>query len=287
VTANLISAADSSQLWSGRYNKEMADLFDLQDEIAQAIAAALQVRLSGTSVPSQRYEPNLPAYDALLKARHYYGLFRSELFPRMKECFEQAIALDPKFALAHCEYGMYFVSMTIVGALPANDALPKARDQAQRALDLDPSLPEGNAMLGWVAAFLEYDWKEAEMRFRLAMAHDPVPVFVRLCYAVAYLLLTGRAADAVQQFETALRADPLNLFLRLNRIGQTKPNISINKGPGWAWLSQWHGGKCDRGGRAGPTACFHALARLGGLRGRRQATGLRHVNPPRHRRPSS
>jgi hypothetical protein len=123
--------------------------------------------------------------------------------------------LDPKFALAHCEYGRYFGAMAIAGALPANQALPLVRFQAQEALELDPSLPEGHAMLGWVAAFLDYDWKEVERHFRLAIARDPVPVFVRRNYAQAYLLPTGRTAEAVQQLGLALQEDPLNVFCEL------------------------------------------------------------------------
>ncbi len=119
--------------------------------------------------------------------------------------------LDPKFALAHCAYGVYFLAMATAGVLPANQALPMACSQAQKALELDPSLPEGHAMLGVVAANLEYDWKEAEGRFRLAMARDPVPIFVPDWYAIAYVLRTGHAAEALQQVELALEEDPLNL----------------------------------------------------------------------------
>jgi tetratricopeptide (TPR) repeat protein len=197
----------------------MADLFDLQDEIAQSIASALQVKLSGIPAPLQQYKPRLPAYEALLKARHYNGTFRPDLLPRAKECFEQAIALDPKFALAHCEYAFYFYTMAVVGALPANQALPLMRSQARKALELDPSLPEGHAMLGYVTAFLEYDWKEAEKLFRLAMSRDPVPVLVRSLYAFNYLLPTGRPVEALQQLELALQEDPLNLFSRTQRAG--------------------------------------------------------------------
>jgi eukaryotic-like serine/threonine-protein kinase len=217
VTAQLIDAADGSHLWSERYDRELADVFAVQDEIAQAIASALQVQLSGTPGPLQQYKPSLPAYEALLKARHYMGAGRPDLFTRVKECYQQAIALDPKFALAQCEYGMYFAAMAIVGALPANEAFPRMRSQARKALELDPSLPEGHAMLGYTAAFFEYDWKEAERRFGLAMARDPVPGFVRHLYAAAYLLLTGRAAEAVQQIDLALQEDPLNLLLRNSR----------------------------------------------------------------------
>jgi serine/threonine-protein kinase len=217
VTAQLINAGDGYHLWSQRYDREMADLFDLQDEIAQAIASTLQVKLSGAPAPFQHHKPNLPAYEALLQARHHLGSFRPELLPRIKECFEQAIALDPKFALAHCEYGGYFGAMALVGTLPANYALPRMRSLAEAALELDPCLPEGHAMLGYVAACLEHDWKEAEKRFHVAMARDPVPVFVRLYYVMGYLLPTGRAAEAVQQIDLAVAGDPLNLTLRVYR----------------------------------------------------------------------
>ena len=213
VTAQLINAHDGYHLWSQRYDRDMADLFDLQDEIAQSIASALHVKLAGTPVP---YKPSLPAYEALLKARYCFGTFRPDLLAHAKECYEQAIALDPKFAQAHCEYGNYFWGLALAGALPANQAFPMIRSLAERALELDPSLPDGHAMSGIVAVYLEYDWKEAERRFRLAMARDPVSVNVRLYYTW-YLQLVGRPTEAVQQMNLGLQADPLNLTLRQNR----------------------------------------------------------------------
>ncbi len=213
VTAQLINARDGYHLWSQRYDRQMADLFDLQDEIAQSIASALHVKLSGTPAPNK---PSLPAYEALLKARYYYGTFRPDLLPQAKECFEQAIALDPKFTLARCEYGNYFWGMALAGALPANQALPLIRSIAEKALELDASLSDAHAMSGMVAACLEYDWKEAERRFRLALSRDPVPSNVRLYYSL-YLLLIGRTVEAVQQTERGLQEDPLNLLLRNNR----------------------------------------------------------------------
>ncbi len=216
VTAQLIDASDGSHLWSERYDRELADVFAVQDEIAQAIASALQVKLSGTPAALPQYKPSLPAYEALLKARYYLGQFRPDLYPRIKECFDQAIALDPKFALAHAEYGIYFIAMVNLGALPANQGLPRVRAQARRALELDPSLPDGHAMLGAVAAYLDYDWTEAERCFRVAMARDPVQPQVRW-HAAICLLSTGRAAEAVRQMDLALQEDPLNSLFRASR----------------------------------------------------------------------
>ena len=216
VTAQLIDAQDGYHLWSQRYDREMADLFDLQDEIAKAIASALQVKLSGTPAAREPYKPNLPAYEALLKARHYIQSFQPAFFPRIKESFEQAIALDPRFALAHCEYGLYFIQMAIIGAMPADLALPLVRAHAQKALELDPSIPEGHAMSGAASAFLEYDWKEVERRFHLAMGHHPVSPLVRFLYAGSCLMPMGRVDEAIQQVELALQEDPLNPVMQLN-----------------------------------------------------------------------
>ena len=194
----------------------MADLFAVQDEIAPAIASALQVTLSGTPAAFMQYKPSLPAYEALLKGRHYRGLIRRELLPRAKECFEQAIALDPRFVQAHCEYGIYFMMMVVLGLVAPGEGWSMVRSQAQKALDMDRSLPEGHAMLGTVAGSLEYDWQGAERHFHRAMAHDPVAVNVRLYYSL-HLMKIGRPAEAVQQAELGLREDPLNVLLQVNR----------------------------------------------------------------------
>jgi TolB-like protein/tRNA A-37 threonylcarbamoyl transferase component Bud32 len=217
VMAQLINAADGYHLWSQRYDREMADIFELQDEIAQAIASALHLKLSGTPAAREQYKPSLPAYEALLKARYYIGRMNPDVLPRIKESFEQAIALDPKFALAHCEYGIYFLMMAVLGSLPANQVLPLVRAHAQKALELDASIPEGHAMLGLASAFLEYDWKEAERHFHTAVAHQPVPPLVRILYAASCLTPAGRETEAVQQVELALQEDPLNPLMQIQR----------------------------------------------------------------------
>jgi len=214
VTAQLINAQDGSHLWSERYDRELADVFAIQDEIAQAIAAALQMKLSAE--PAGHYTPNLPAYEAFLKGRHHLAKFTQESLARSRECLEQAIALDPKFALAHSELGGYFLSRTVLGLMPAHEAMPLVRAEAQKALDLDPALPEAQAMLGMVAGVYQCDWKEAERRFRLAMARDPVPAFVRQLYGFYYLLASGRPQEAAEELDRACKQDPLALMVRTN-----------------------------------------------------------------------
>ena len=216
VAAQLINAADGYHLWSERYDREMSDIFAIQDEIAQAIVAALQVTLSGESVPVRRYTPKLPAYEAYLKALYYMQKFTPETMSRSRECFEEAILLDPEFALAHSAFGNYFAQLATYDLLPAHEAMPRVRLEARKALDIDPSLQEGHAMLGMVAALYDYDWTEAERHFQLATAHEPVPAQVREYYGMYYLLPVGRYKEAVEQQERARKEDPLNLFGRVS-----------------------------------------------------------------------
>jgi TolB-like protein/Tfp pilus assembly protein PilF len=210
VAAQLINADDGSHLWSERYDREMADVFAIQDEIAQAIATALSLKL----VSETRYIPKLPAYEAYLKARHHLPKLTPESLVRSREYLEQAIALDPKFALAHVGLGDCFLNRAFPGFLPAREAMPLVREAAQKALDIDPSLPEGHALLGVVAGVYDYDWREAERRFRLAAAHDPVPAYVRDLHGVFYLLPSGRPQEAAEELERALKPDPLAVIVR-------------------------------------------------------------------------
>lgn len=256
VTAQLISAGDGYHLWSERYDREMADVFIMQDEIAQAIASALQVKLSGQTSPQpRRYTPSVPAFEALLKARHHTAQFTPESFKKAKECFEQAIAIDPHFALAHAEFGLAFLVAAILTILPARQAMPLVRIHAEKALEIDQVLPEAHQGLGVVAALFDYDWREAERRFKQAMSHEPVSAFVRLNYAAWYLTFVGRFDEAVTEFRRALQEDPLNTGGRLvltsclilkgdldEAVAEARQSLEINPGfaPAWSQLSLIH-----------------------------------------------
>jgi serine/threonine-protein kinase len=213
VTAQLIDAEGGHHLWSERYDREMADVFAIQDDIAQAIASALQTKLSVAPAVLRRYTPNLPAYDAYLKALHDMGHKTPEQLAPARKWLEQAIAFDPHFALAHSTLGFYFLRQAVSGLLPAHEAMPLVREAAQTALSIDPSLPEAHALLGAVAAIYDYDWVEAGRLFRLATRGQSVPPIVRFT-SMLYLLPAGRPQDAVAECERALDEDPLNLVGR-------------------------------------------------------------------------
>jgi tetratricopeptide (TPR) repeat protein len=164
----------------------------------------------------RHYTPRLPAYEAYLKARHHLAKVNPESLARSREYYDEAIALDAGFALAHIGLAEHYLLLTFsTSLLPAHEAMPLVRACARKALELDPSLPEARGMLGVVAAVYDYDWKDAQRLFRLAMAHEPVSPPVREYYGYLYLLPMGRPEDAVEELRKALTEDPLNLMFRL------------------------------------------------------------------------
>jgi serine/threonine-protein kinase len=213
VTAQLIKVADGFHLWSERYDREMTDIFAIQDEITQAIAAALRMRLTPDSAASRPYTPNLRAYEAYLKSRDYFFKPSQESLTRVKESVEHAIRLDPKFALAYSMLGIYYTMLANLGVRPAREVIPLARAAELDALRVDPSLPEAHALLG-VCDGIDYEWRAAESRWRLAMPRDPVSRDVRFWYGNHYLLPIGRIAEAVEAMAWGLELDPLNLVYR-------------------------------------------------------------------------
>lgn len=214
VTAQLINVSDGYHLWSDRYDGELSDVFAVQDEIATAIATALKVKLSG-SAGRARYTPKLASYEAYLKGVHEAQKLTPDGLSRSQGWFEQAIALDPNFALAHSMFGFHYLQRANYGLVPAHTAMPLVRREAGRALDIDASLPEGHAMLGIVSSLYDYDWERAERQFETAMAMDPVPSQVRRYHALYYLLPVGRYDEAAEQCARALNEDPLDVMGRL------------------------------------------------------------------------
>jgi len=179
----------------------------VQDEIAQAIAAALEVKLA---VRAERHKPSLPAYDAYLKYRHHIWGFTPDSLQRSRDCLEQAPVLDPQFALPYVGLADLHIGSAAVGAMTSHEAMPRARALAERALELDPNLPEAHAMLGIVAGHYDLNWKEAEQRFRKAMALEPISCHLRAWYAQLYLLSMGQAEEARRQMTRVLEEDPLS-----------------------------------------------------------------------------
>lgn len=214
VTAQLIAAADGTHLWSERYDRELADVFAVQDEISRAIAEALKVKLSPQAAARPRHTPALPAYEALLKARHLHWKVTAESMEQAGLFYEKAIALDPQFALAHVEYAEYLFGRTSVGMSSLREVVHASRALALRSLELDPFLADAHGCLCLLAASHDYDWKEARRQFLLATPGGRGSPLTHLSCGWGYLLASGRRDEAVEQLQLAVQGDPLHLTYR-------------------------------------------------------------------------
>jgi len=216
VTAQLINAENGYHLWSERYDREMADVFAIQDEIAQAIAGTLEVELTRHPSHMREYRPNVPAYEAYLRGRHHLIKLTAESWARAKESFEEAIARDPKYARPHAGLGWGYLVAGTNGVLLLRKVVPLARVEAQKALELNPSEPGPHFLLGALAAY-DYNWKEAAEHFRVAIAAtslSTVPANTRWAYAAFYLAPFGRFRESVAELQRAVEQDPLNASWR-------------------------------------------------------------------------
>jgi serine/threonine-protein kinase len=215
VTAQLIKVADGFHLWSERYDRELTDIFALQDEVTHAIATALRVKLSPETAPPRRHMPDLRAYEAYLKALDHWSRPTSESMERAKEYIDRAVTLDPEFAPAHFALGLYYSMIASLGIRPTREVIPLGRAAVHEALRIDPSMPEAHAILGaWTGGYDDYDWHKADQHWRVALAREPVSCHVRFWYGNHYLHPLGRFQDALDAMATGLEGDPINLLYR-------------------------------------------------------------------------
>jgi Tfp pilus assembly protein PilF len=209
VTAQLIRISDESHLWSERYDREMTDIFAIQDEISQAIAGALKVKL----VAPQRSTANVEAFQHYLKGLYWYQRYTGESLTKAEESFKRALEIDPNYAPAWAGLAVFYYGVAALCIKRAAEMAPLAKSAAERALAIDPTLSEAHSVLGLVSGAVEYDWKAAERHFLTAMTVDPVPPLVRLRYALYYLTPQRRLDEAVEQYRRALETDPLSMLV--------------------------------------------------------------------------
>jgi TolB-like protein len=209
VTAQLIDARDGRHLWSELYDREVADVFAIQNEIGEAISAALRLRLA------PRVEPiDIEAYQLRLKGRHYLLQLSQEGLAKAKACFEQARVIDPRYAAAHSALAEHHHTMYVMGLEPAETQAPLARAAAEEALLIDPDHGEAHSVLAALANTVDYRWDEAEMLHRRARATEPVSSIILYRHVIWHLLPLKRVAEADARLRTGLAIDPLNMELQ-------------------------------------------------------------------------
>jgi serine/threonine-protein kinase len=209
VTAQLIHAADGSHLWSERYDRDMTDVFAVQDEVGQAISEALKVRLAPRTQTA-----NIAAWQLFLKGRYHLYRYTPESAARARECFEQALAIDPDYAVGYSGLANYYYVVGVLELRPPLEVAPLCKSAAGKALMIDPGNSDAHSILGAMAGVFDFDWKSAETHFRKAMASEPIPPLVRFRYLNFYLLPRGRSAEAVEQSRLAIETDPVSVVLQ-------------------------------------------------------------------------
>ncbi len=219
VTAQLVNASDGSHRWSERYDRELADVFAVQDDIASAIVRELRGRLASRAAAPRAYTPTVPAYEAFLMARHLVWTKHSpDAYAEAQEFYQSAIALDPGYALPHAALAELFHIRASLRGHGAREAAAMIRPAAERALALDPSLPEAHMWLGILSSTYEYDWAVADHHFGTAMTSTPVAPLLRHMNGYFNLRFRGRSDEAVAEHRRALQDDPLNLIIRVGLV---------------------------------------------------------------------
>lgn len=213
VTAQLIRAADSTQLWSESFDRPLDDIFAVQDEIADAIVQALRVRLLGASTSIREGgTTNLQAYQFYLQAVSAFNLSTRESLQDAEILLKQAIGLDPHFGRAWSRLGWVAYASSLTGDMAAVDAYQVARQSAERALQISPQLADAHALLQVVLVQADKDWAAAEAEGKKALALDPTNPEV-LFSAGWFASIQRRYEEGERLYRKALDRDPLNFNL--------------------------------------------------------------------------
>jgi serine/threonine protein kinase/tetratricopeptide (TPR) repeat protein len=213
VSAQLVNVADGYQLWSERYDREMRDIFEIQDEIARSIAQRLKVTLKTDRQPSERAgTENIEAYQFYLKGRVL--LYRRGLHIRgAVQCFARAVTLDSEYALAWAGLADAHSMLGLFGFERPEATMPQAKEAATRAVALDSSLAEAHCALAMVYLLYDWEWTKAESEFVCALALNPKYLQALAWYGLVYSQwFAGRFEQGILNAKKAVESDPLSSY---------------------------------------------------------------------------
>ena len=218
ISAQLIQTKDQSHVWSHQYDRTPNSLLSLQGEIAQEISDAIQQTLGEHNVADRVHASAAPsaksyeAYDLYLKGRYFWNKRSADGFERAAECFNQAIAKDPQYALAYAGLADTYALTSGYTLAPPAEFIPRARAAALKALQLDEQLAEAHVSLAVIAQNYDWDWQTAEKEYRRAIELDPNYATAHHWYA-ENLALQGRFDEAFSEMDRARKLDPLSLIV--------------------------------------------------------------------------
>jgi TolB-like protein/Tfp pilus assembly protein PilF len=217
ITAQLIASSPERHLWAEKYEVNLNDLLGVQDSVARAVAGAIQIKVSQQerSRLSTHRTVDPEAYEAYLKGRYFGAPGGEKHLAKSLEYFQQAVQKDPGFALAWAGVADAYNRLASWGVLPRNEAAPRARDAAEKALELDSALAEPQVALAGVRMEYEWDWSGAEQLLRRTIEMSPNSGQAHAAYSTL-LAVTGRKQEAVAEARLARLADPLDSIFAAN-----------------------------------------------------------------------
>jgi tetratricopeptide (TPR) repeat protein len=210
ITAQLVKVADGFHLWSESYDRKLDDIFAVQDDIARSVSSALKVRLLGqhAAAPAPR-GGNAEAYTLYLQGKYFSERRTPESWKKAVSYYEQALGVDPGYARAWAGLADAHVWQAGDANVPLAEGYRKARQEAEKALELDPTLADAHAALGRIRWFYDWDWSGADAAFKRAIELEPGNV--RVVMGAAGLAATlGRLEEAIRLERRAVELDPLS-----------------------------------------------------------------------------
>lgn len=214
IIAQLVRVDDGTHIWSERYDRELKDIFEVQDEISHAIMQNLQLKLLGSpeKPSSRRHTRNIEAYNLYLKGTHCWQMLTPGGYSRASEYFREALKLDPGFAIVYAGLAAIDFVSTTYGSVPPDEAFPRAIGYVNKALEIDENLAEAYSVLGNINTFYRWDRAEAERNFRHAISINPNSPLNHIYYSFL-LTCSGRSEEAISEAKTARELDPLSAYI--------------------------------------------------------------------------
>ena len=216
VTVRLVSARDGSLLWADKFDESFTDIFRVEDSISEKVARSLTPELTGEEKDrlAKRYTENPEAYHLYMIGRYHWSRANPEGWRKAVEYFNRAIEKDPNYTLAYTGLADAYVSLA-ASALPQTEAMPRAKEAALKALEIDNRLAEVHISLGKVKQLYDWDWTGAERYFLRAIELSPKSTDAHREYG-AYLVSMGRHDEGIAEMKLAREIDPLSLLTNFN-----------------------------------------------------------------------
>ena len=214
INAQLVEASEGYYIWSVSYDRELKDIFAIQDEVCRMIADKLRVRLTnGWKSRANRHSEDLDAYTMFIQGSSHLGHFDPEGVERSKECFDRALEIDPEYALAHVGIGMSHWIRGFLNLAEPQDTFSACDSALKKAFELDNSIAEAHALQGCIHVMRDFNWEGARDSFQQALELDPGSTESQDLYDFFFLLPRGNLEIPFEHAKQAISRNPLSAWL--------------------------------------------------------------------------